>query len=99
MLLVGTRKGLWLLDHDEARRNWTLPDPLFLGQIVNHAVADPRSPDTILAASSTGHLGPTVFRSTDRGKTWSESAKPPAFPEGDKHSRALTRVFWLTPGH
>ncbi|HUR77513.1 MAG TPA: hypothetical protein VMZ22_06180 [Acidimicrobiales bacterium] len=99
MLLVGTRKGLWLLEHDEARRNWTLPDPLFLGQIVNHAVADPRAPDTILAASSTGHLGPTVFRSRDRGKTWAEATTPPAFPEGDKHSRALTRVFWLTPGH
>ena len=99
MLLVGTRKGLWLLAHDDKRGAWTVPDPLFLGQIINHAVADPRDPATLLAGVSAGHLGPTVFRSRDAGKTWTEASRPPAFPEGDKHGRTVSNVFWLTPGH
>ena len=47
----------------------------------------------------TGHLGPTVFRSTDSGKTWKEAKTPPAFPkapEGQK-GRVVDHVFWLTP--
>ncbi len=99
MLLVGTRKGLWLLPHDGKRSRWTVPDPLFLGQIINHAVADPRNPATILAGVSAGHLGPTLMRSTDAGKTWTEASVPPKFPEDDKHGRTLSNVFWLTPGH
>src|SRR6185503_934581 len=56
---------------------------------------------TLLLAAKTGHLGPTVFRSTNFGKTWKEAEKPPAFrklPEGEK-GRAVDHVFWLTPGH
>jgi photosystem II stability/assembly factor-like uncharacterized protein len=52
-------------------------------------------------AASTGHLGPTLFRSTDAGKTWKESTAPPAFPkvpEGHK-GRAVNHTFWLTPCH
>ena len=43
---------------------------------------DPRDGKTLLAAARTGHLGPTVFRSTDNGKTWKEAATPPAFEAG-----------------
>lgn len=98
MLLVGTRKGLWKLSPDAARRSWTVEGPEFLGQIVQHAVVDPRDRKTMLVAAGTGHLGPTMFRSTDRGKTFTESTKPPAFPEGEKLGRAVKKVFWLTPG-
>ena len=41
-------------------------------------VLDPRDRRTMLMAARTGHLGPTVFRSTDFGKTWKEATKPPA---------------------
>jgi len=98
-LLVGTRKGAWLLASDAGRTAWATSGPMFLGHIIQHLVLDPRQGGTLLAASRTGHLGPTVFRSTDLGLTWTEATKPPAFAEGDPHDRALRNVFWLTPGH
>jgi hypothetical protein len=58
---------------------------MFLGHIVHHVMLDPRDQRTILMAANTGHLGPTIFRSTDLGKTWMEVKSPPAFqkaPEG-----------------
>ena len=97
-LLVGTRKGLWSLSSDD-RQGWSVGEPQFFGQIIQHAVADPRDGRTVLAATSTGHLGPTVMRSTDHGATWTEASKPPAFTSGDRLDRALKTVFWLTPGH
>lgn len=99
MLLVGTRKGLWTLTPANGRASWSEAGPAFLGHVIHHAVADPRDPDLMLAGVSTGHLGPTVMRSVDRGRTWDESGKPPAFRTGDALDRALKRVFWLTPGH
>jgi len=99
MLLVGTRKGAWLLAADADRRQWTSEGPMFLGQIIQHVVLDPRDRRTLLAASSTGHLGPTVFKSTDVGKTWNEAKRPPAFTSGDPLERSVRAVFWLTPGH
>ena len=82
-VLVATRKGAWIFHGDAARRNWKADGPHFLGHIVNHLVLDPRAAPaggkTLLAAAKTGHLGPTVFRSTDLGRTWKEAARPPAF--------------------
>ncbi|MET0903144.1 MAG: glycosyl hydrolase [Acidimicrobiales bacterium] len=97
-LLIGTRKGAWLLASDAHRRAWAMAGPMFLGHIIQHLVLDPRDGGSLLAACRTGHLGPTVFRSPDLGVTWSEASKPPAFAEGDAHGRALNSVFWLTPG-
>jgi len=100
VLLVATRKGAWLLHGDAARRAWRLDGPHFLGHIVNHMVLDPRDGRTLLAAAKTGHLGPTVFRSTDRGRTWQEAARPPAFAKSaDGKGRVVDHTFWLAPGH
>jgi len=96
-LWIATRKGLWSLASDEARRTWSVAGPHFLGHVVHHAVMDPRDGRTLLAAARTGHLGPTIFRSTDRGRTWKEAARPPAFGEGS--GRVVDHTFWLTPGH
>lgn len=100
-LLVGTRKGLFVLSADRARKRWTMAGPHFLGQTVNHAVLDPRDGRTLLAAVRAGHLGPTVFRSTDLGRTWKEAKRPPAFPKAatGEEGVAVDHVFWLTPGH
>ncbi len=101
LVLVATRKGAWLLHGDTKRKTWRADGPHFLGQIINHLVLDPRDGRTLLAAAKTGHLGPTVFRSTDFGKTWKEATKPPAFakaPEGEK-GRVVNHTFWLTPCH
>jgi hypothetical protein len=99
VLLVGTRKGAWLLAADRERTAWAAAGPMFLGHIIQHLVLDPRDRTTLLAAAKTGHLGPTVFRSTDLGTTWNEARRPPAFDPGDAHGRSVRTVFWLTPGH
>ncbi len=100
-LLIGTRKGAFILRGDRSRRTWKLSPPLFLGHIIHHLVLDPRDGRTLLMAASTGHLGPTVYRSTDRGKTWKEATAPPAFPKVPEwqQGRSVGHVFWLTPAH
>jgi hypothetical protein len=105
-LLVATRKGAFILKSDRARRAWKTYGPHFLGHIAHHAVLDPRLQSknarrTLLLAARTGHLGPTVFRSGDMGRSWKEAARPPAFPkapEGAK-GRVVDHTFWLAPGH
>jgi photosystem II stability/assembly factor-like uncharacterized protein len=101
ILLVATRKGAWLFHADAARRNWRADGPHFLGHIINHLVLDPRDGRTLLAAAKTGHLGPTIFRSMDFGRSWKEAERPPAFakaPDGQK-GRTVDHTFWLTPAH
>src|SRR4051794_1188047 len=78
VLLVGTRKGAWLLASDRDRRHWAMRGPIFLGHVVQHLMLDPRDRTTLVMACRTGHLGPTVFRSTDLGRTWTEASRPPA---------------------
>ncbi len=100
-LLIASKKGAFILKSDTKRRNWEVSSPIFLGNMIHHVVLDTRDRRTMLMAAKTGHLGPTVFRSTNLGKTWKEAAKPPAFakaPEGEK-GRVVDHVFWLTPGH
>jgi photosystem II stability/assembly factor-like uncharacterized protein len=100
VLLIGTRKGVFLLHADETRSRWTLDGPHFLGHLAYHVVLDPRDGRSLLVAAKAGHLGPTLFRSTDFGKSWSEATSPPAFPklEGGEGGRVVDHVFWLTPG-
>ena len=100
VVLVGTRKGLFILIGDRTREKWRAEGPHFLGQIVNHAVMNPAT-GTMLVAARAGHLGPTVFRSTDSGKSFKEAASPPAFPKssGDPYAWSVGHVFWLSRGH
>jgi photosystem II stability/assembly factor-like uncharacterized protein len=101
IVCVATRKGAWLYHGDTARKTWRVDGPHFLGHIVHHVVLDPRDGRTLLVAAKTGHLGPTIFRSTDRGRTWKEATKPPAFAKakaGEK-GRSVGHTFWLTPCH
>jgi hypothetical protein len=101
LVLVATRKGAWLYHGDAARKTWRADGPHFLGHVISHLVLDPRDGRTLLAAAKTGHLGPTVFRSTDLGRTWKEAARPPAFAKAaaGETGRAVDHTFWLTPGH
>jgi len=101
VVLVATRKGAWIFHGDTARRSWRADGPHFLGHIISHLVLDPRDGRTLLAAAKTGHLGPTVFRSTDLGRSWKEAGRPPAFakaPQGEP-GRSVDHTFWLTPCH
>jgi photosystem II stability/assembly factor-like uncharacterized protein len=101
LLLIATRKGGFMMRADPARAEFLLHGPDFLGHIVHHMVLDPRDRRTLLVAARTGHLGPTVFRTTDFGRTWQEAEHPPQFapPAPARRARSVDHVFWLTPGH
>jgi hypothetical protein len=101
LLMVATRKGAWLLHSDARRQRWELDGPHFLGHEVHHLQLCPRDGRTLLAAVRTGHLGPTIFRSTDFGRHWYEAATPPAFANAatDLPARTVNHGFWLCPGH
>ena len=79
VLFVATRKGAWFFHGDGGRKAWKADGPHFLGHTVSHVQLDPRDGRTLLAAAKTGHLGPTIFRSTNLGRTWKEARLPPAF--------------------
>jgi photosystem II stability/assembly factor-like uncharacterized protein len=100
VVLVATRKGAWLFHGDARRKTWVADGPHFLGHTISHVVLDPRDRRTLLAAAKTGHLGPTIFRSTDLGRIWKEARQPPAFanPPG-LPARSVDHTFWLAPGH
>jgi hypothetical protein len=102
VVLVATRKGAWLFHGDAKRRAWVADGPHFLGHNISHVMLDPRDGRTLLAAAKTGHLGPTIFRSTDLGRNWKEARQPPAFAKpatGGPPARSIDHTFWLTPGH
>jgi len=97
VILVGTTKGAFLLRGSRGRDDWRLEGPHHFGHVVHHVVLDPRDGETLLAATKTGHLGPTVFRSLDWGATWQEAARPPAFPKREG-GKSVEHTFWLSPG-
>ncbi|TAK53757.1 MAG: glycosyl hydrolase [Gammaproteobacteria bacterium] len=100
-VLVATRKGAFVLRSDSTRRSWRLSKPIMLGHIVHHLLLDPRDGRSMLMAARTGHLGPTVFRSADAGRTWKEASRPPAFRQtgAGQKKHVVDHTFWLTPGH
>lgn len=91
VLLVGTRKGCFVLESDESRRDWELRGPYCEGWPVYHAVHDPGSGAIYAAAASEWH-GATVWRSRDLGETWTQSSEGLAYADGLK----LSKVSGLT---
>ena len=71
-LLVGTRKGLFVLTSDDERRDWEVSEPLLKGWEIFHAVPDPRD-GSVYAATNSFVYGATVHRSEDRGETWTRA--------------------------
>ncbi|GLI02370.1 WD40/YVTN/BNR-like repeat-containing protein [Phytohabitans aurantiacus] len=69
-LLVGTRKGAFILTADGARREWEVNGPLFGGWEMYHLNASPAAPDRIWASQTSGWFGQVVQRSDDGGRTW-----------------------------
>ena len=61
-LLVGTKKGAFILDSDESRDDWTVSEPLCEGWPVHDLIVEPRSGD-IHAAAGNPSYGPAVWRS------------------------------------
>ncbi|MBM3978319.1 MAG: glycosyl hydrolase [Planctomycetes bacterium] len=98
-LLIGTAKGGFALEG--IGRAAKLRGPFLFGAKTHDLRADPRSGRTWLMSSTGGHLGPTIYRSIDRGRTWSEAPHPPRFaPARRKTAAPSVKInFWLEPGH
>jgi len=69
-VLVGTRKGAFVLTSDEGRRDWTIEGPHFAGWEVYHLKGSPVDPDRLWASQSGGWFGQVVQASRDGGRTW-----------------------------
>jgi len=95
LLLVATRKGLFILEHH--RGAWEIQRQAFLGDPVSLAVADPRS-GRIYAALKLGHFGVKLHVSDDGGTSWRETACP-AFPKSEeKDAPSVLEIWALEPG-
>jgi photosystem II stability/assembly factor-like uncharacterized protein len=92
VLLIGTRKGCFLLESDADRRDWTVRGSYCEGWPVYHAIHDPAS-GTIYAAAASEWLGSAVWRSADLGETWTHSSEGLAY-EADS-GRKLSKVSTL----
>lgn len=69
-VLVGTRKGAFILTSDEGRRSWEIEGPHFAGWEVYHMTGSPADPDRLWASQVSDWFGQVIQRSDDGGKTW-----------------------------
>ncbi|GAW51321.1 MULTISPECIES: WD40/YVTN/BNR-like repeat-containing protein [unclassified Nocardioides] len=98
LVMVGTRKGLWIGTSDEARVDWEFTGPHFDMEEVYSCLIDTRGDaPRLLAGASSSWLGPQVRRSDDLGGTWQETPNGAIrFPDGT--DATVERVWQLTPG-
>ena len=71
-VLVGTRKGAFILTSDGKRRKWSVDGPHFGGWEIYHMKGSPANPDRIYASQTSSWFGQIIQRSDDGGKTWSQ---------------------------
>jgi photosystem II stability/assembly factor-like uncharacterized protein len=69
-LLVGTRKGAFILTADGARQDWRVAGPFFAGWEIYHVKGSPADPNRLYASQSSGWFGQILQRSDDGGQTW-----------------------------
>src|SRR6266513_1024929 len=76
-ILVGTRKGAFVLTSDAKRQRWDVAGPHFAGWEMYHLKGSPADPDRIFASQSSGWFGQIMQRSDDGGKTWQTPGSKP----------------------
>jgi photosystem II stability/assembly factor-like uncharacterized protein len=96
VLLVGTRKGCYLLESDGDRRDWEVRGPFCESWPIYHAIHDSHSQTFYAAAASEWH-GAGVWRSPDLGATWTLSSEGLTY--GDGGDLKLSKIARLTPAH
>jgi photosystem II stability/assembly factor-like uncharacterized protein len=89
-VLVGTRKGAFILTSDGKREHWNVSGPHFAGWEIYHLKGSPADPDRMYASQSSGWFGQVIQRSSDGGKTWEtpggeQMPKPDAPPAGQSN--------------
>ena len=75
-VLVGTRKGAFVLTADGKRDKWDVSGPFFAGWEIYHMKGSPVDPNRIYASQSSGWFGQIIQRSDDGGKTWQQPGTP-----------------------
>uniref|UniRef100_A0A832I8Z7 Exo-alpha-sialidase n=1 Tax=Eiseniibacteriota bacterium TaxID=2212470 RepID=A0A832I8Z7_UNCEI len=96
VLMIGTRKGLFVAEGSSARRHFDLRGPFGPGVAVYAAMLDTRGTPRLYASSCNAFFGMKVLRSTDLGRTFRETKSAPAFPKDD--GRALANIWSLESG-
>ncbi len=105
-LLVGTRKGAFILTSDGARRQWKVSGPHFAGWEVYHVKASPVDANRIFASQSSSWFGQLVQRSDDGGRTWAPvgnkllyegDAGTHQWYDGTPHPWEFKRIWHLEP--
>ena len=105
-VLVGTRKGAFVLTSDEGRRDWTVSEPFFAGWESYHLKGSPVDPDRIWAAPSGGWFGQVIRRSDDGGRSWEPVGNEFRYDgvpgthqwyDGTPHPWEFARVWHLEP--
>ena len=105
-VLVGTRKGAFILSSDAARHSWNVEGPLFAGWEVYHVKGSPADPNRIYASQSSGWFGQVIQRSNDGGKTWDAAGNKFVYDgvagthqwyDGTQHPWEFARVWHLEP--
>jgi photosystem II stability/assembly factor-like uncharacterized protein len=105
-VLVGTRKGAFILTSDEGREKWDVSGPHFAGWEVYHLTASPAEPSRLYASQSTGWFGQLIQRSDDGGETWTPVGNDFSYEgvpgthqwyDGTPHPWEFARVWHLEP--
>jgi hypothetical protein len=105
-LLVGTKKGAFVLTSDERRREWRIDGPHFGGWEIYHLKGSPADPNRIYASQTSGWFGQIVQRSDDGGATWSPVGKEFVYDgvpgthkwyDGTQHPWEFKRVWHFEP--
>jgi photosystem II stability/assembly factor-like uncharacterized protein len=105
-VLVGTRKGAFILRSDGARETWSVAGPFFGGWEIYHLKGSPADPDRIYASQSTGWFGQLIQRSNDGGTTWDAVGNQFLYEgvpgthqwyDGTPHPWEFARVWHLEP--
>jgi photosystem II stability/assembly factor-like uncharacterized protein len=98
-VLVGTRKGAFVLSADGQRKQWSVAGPFFAGWEIYHLKGSPVNPDRIYASQSSGWFGQIIQRSSDGGKTWeTPGGGATKTPEGMPAGESNKFVYDASPG-
>ncbi len=96
-VLVGTRKGAFILTSDEKRQKWNVAGPHFGGWEMYHLKGSPADPDRIYASQTSGWFGQIIQRSSDGGKTWEQPGtkpgEPTTMPDGSPKAESNKFVY------
>ena len=89
-VLVGTRKGAFVLSSDGKRKTWEVAGPHFPGWEIYHLKGSPADPNRIYASQTSGWFGQVIQRSDDGGKSWEApgggvTTAPGGMPAGESN--------------